>query len=313
MTETRGKLDFALHLDFSAILTNPILDIAARVWEEERYKAFQVCYRSMRLIDDLVDDRKSEGVTITANEAGALERQMEQWLEVVRSGRTEDPFAAVFVETIRKFELPLWPWERLCKAMVYDLSHNGFSSLLAFTRYAEGAAVSPAAIFMHLCGVRKVGDRFHRPPYDIRAAARPLALFSYLVHIMRDFEKDQRSNLNYFADTILRGHRMELADLRACAVDGRVTPNLRAVMNEYRQIAEYYRVKSRREIDSVRCYLEPRYQLSLEMIYGLYLQIFERIDPESGQFTADALNPNSSEVKARIEWIIGRFVPVISA
>lgn len=46
-------------LDFQQILTNPILDIAAHVWEEERYNAFKICYRTMRILDDLVDDRKS--------------------------------------------------------------------------------------------------------------------------------------------------------------------------------------------------------------------------------------------------------------
>jgi len=58
MSEFRDDLDFALHIDFEAILKNPILDIAERLWEEERYEAFRVCYRSMCIIDNIGDNRK---------------------------------------------------------------------------------------------------------------------------------------------------------------------------------------------------------------------------------------------------------------
>ena len=47
--------------------------------------------------------------------------------------------------------------------------------------------------------------------------------------------------------------------------------------------------------------LLPRYRLSLEIVYGLYQQIFEKIDPEKGTFAEDELNPDMAEVKERIE------------
>ena len=68
-TQPDGSLDFAVNLDFSEILTNPILDIAARFWDDDRYAAFKICYRSMRLIDDLVDERKESGGPITQQES----------------------------------------------------------------------------------------------------------------------------------------------------------------------------------------------------------------------------------------------------
>ena len=37
----------------------------------------------------------------------------------------------------------------------------------------------------------------------LRSAATPCAMFSYLVHIIRDFQKDQQNNLNYFADDVM--------------------------------------------------------------------------------------------------------------
>jgi phytoene/squalene synthetase len=309
MTKIERKLDFALHLDFSAILTNPILDIAAHVWEDDRYDAFKVCYRSMRLIDDLVDDRKSEGSPLTDIEITMISDQMNQWVSSIKSGSVNDEFGKIFLKTLHQFDIPLWPWERLCNAMIYDLQHDGFPSFLSFTRYTEGAAIAPAAIFMHLCGLQRDGNSYKQPVFDIRQAARSLALFSYLVHIMRDFEKDQRNNLQYYADTIITKHNLNRSELKKIAENGKPSGPFRSLMKEYCHIAEFYRNQARGKIDSILPYLEPRYQLSLEMIYGLYLQIYERIDPINGQFSGIALNPTPGEVQLRIEQIIEHFVP----
>ena len=127
-------LDFAVDLDFDEILTNPILDIAARVWDGERYAAFKVCYRSMRRIDDLVDERKASGEELSPEEIRQYQQQMYAWLESVKQQKSSDPFLEKFSRTLDQFTIPLWPWERLCRAMSYDLKHNGFSSLLEFLR-----------------------------------------------------------------------------------------------------------------------------------------------------------------------------------
>ena len=307
MRQPDSKLDFALHLDFSSILTNPILDIAARLWEEDRYNAFQICYRSMRRIDDLVDHRREDQTPISPAELGSIKRSLTEWTQTALSGKSTDPFTRQFLDTLAKYRIPFWPWERLCTAMIYDLTHNGFSSFHQFLRYCEGAAISPAAVFMHLCGVRLKEDGNLPPAYDIRAAARPLAVFSYLVHIMRDFEKDQRAGLNYFADDLLRTAGLTPETLRDLAVNRTDSPKLRRLMTEYVRIASYYRRLARGTIDRTLRLMPPRYQLSLELIYSLYHQIFERLDPAHGQFTTEATNPAPTEVQARIQMTIKGF------
>jgi hypothetical protein len=47
--------------------------------------------------------------------------------------------------------------------------------------------------------------------------------------------------------------------------------------------------------------------LSLEIIYGLYLQIFERIDVSKIRFTTSELNPSPQDVRDRINMIISSF------
>jgi phytoene synthase len=304
------ELDFARDVDFSQVLTNPILDIAAQLWEPDRYGAFKVCYRSMRRIDDLVDDRKEAVGEIMAEDAGRLSSMLDDWLDAVRRGDRSDPFRNEFLDVIEHFRIPLWPWQRLNKAMLYDLTHDGFSTLLTFMRYAEGAAIAPASIFMHLCGLTQNSTVYTPPAYDLRLAARHLAIFSYLVHIMRDFEKDQLRNLNYFSDDMLASHGLSRQDLSEIARGGRIGEQFRRLMRSYHYMGGYYRVKARRTMDAVSKQLTPRYQLSLEMIYQLYLQIYERIDPMHGSFTGQELNPSPDEIDARIQHTLDSFSPI---
>ena len=310
-TRSNTELDFARDVDFSQVLTNPILDIAAQLWEPDRYGAFRVCYRSMRRIDDLIDDRKEAGEEITSEDAKRLSSLLDDWLDAVRRGDRSDPFRSEFLDVIEYFRIPLWPWERLNKAMLYDLTHDGFPTLLTFMRYAEGAAIAPASIFMHLCGLKRDGDGYAPPTYDLRLAARHLAIFSYLVHIMRDFQKDQLSNLNYFSDDMLVLHGLSRRDLSDIARGGQIGEEFRRLMRSYHYIGGYYRARARRTMDTVSRQLAPRYQLSLEMIYQLYLQIYERIDPERGVFTGQELNPSPEEIEARIQGTLAGFSPVV--
>ncbi len=303
-------LDFALDIDFGKILTNPILDIAARFWEPERYEAFRTCYRSMRIIDDLVDNRKIGTSSISAHERAGLGDMINDWVESLRKGLPTDLFQEQLLQTMRRFCIPLWPWERLAKAMIYDVSHSGFASFRVFLRYCEGAAIAPASVFMHLCAIGIEGEHIVLPPFNIRRVARPLALFSYLVHIMRDFQKDQLNRLNYFADNILAESKLSQLDLLEAVENAEAAEGLRYLMSRYRSFADYYRRRARSTLDEHLPLLGDRYQLSLEVIYRLYVQIFERIRPQSGSFTTTELNPSPDEVHVRLKQVVADFRPV---
>jgi hypothetical protein len=95
--------------------------------------------------------------------------------------------------------------------------------------------------------------------------------------------------------------------LREIAGGGEIDPGFRKLMKKYYAFAEYYRHEARQTIDKIGTYLEPRYRLSLEVIYSLYLQIFERIDVANGRFTTAELNPSPQEVQDRIDLTISTF------
>lgn len=301
------NLDFVREINFKQFLTNPILDIGARFWEPERYEAFKTSYISMRVMDDLVDDRKNQGAKLSESEKKSVASEINAWVSALEKGRPIDTEQKQLLETIQRFQIPLWPWKKLAKSMIYDLNHNGFSNLQTFLQYCEGAAVSPGSIFMHLSGVRKENGNYQSPEFDTQRAARPLAIFCYLIHVIRDFQKDQNNHLNYLAEDLISKNGLNRQMLREIASGGEIPKGFRRLIQKYVESAAYYQNKAREMLIQLTVSLEPRYQLGLEIIYNLYLQIYERIDISNGRFTSEELNPSPEEVHTRINDTITTF------
>jgi phytoene/squalene synthetase len=287
-------------IDFEQIRDHPNILIAARFWDEKRFGAARTCYKFMRSIDDLIDNHKAANKVISEPEKQLFTDNVNNWLKMIFNGDSEDPLQKELTSTIRDFRIPSWPLEAFAKSMIYDVYHDGFATMQTFLDYSGGASVAPAAIFVHLAGLRENGKGYSAPAFNVNEAARSCAIFSYLVHIIRDFQKDQLNNLNYFADDLIEKHGLTRNSLAMIANGGAVTDNFRNLMNEYFQVADEYRKKTYDCIIAIWPYLEPRYQLSLEIIFELYLMVFERIDTKNGNFTTEELNPTPEESRKRV-------------
>lgn len=171
----------------------PNLYLAANFLEpEEKFRAFLASYAAMRLVDDLADDSRAQG-DISPREQKRLASKIDDFAQMFESGRLDFslPYSGELHAAIARFRIPTWPFTLLAESMKFDLVNDRFDTFEQFLWYSEGAAVAPAAIFMHLAGCSYSNEgRVHLPKFDIREAARPLAIFSYLVHILRDFKKD---------------------------------------------------------------------------------------------------------------------------
>jgi len=297
-----GKLDtysIIQGINFEAIKDHPNILIAAGFWEEERFQAAKVCYQFMRKIDDLIDNRKALG-PLTPEERSMFVDKVNNWIESLNDISRIDSSMKHVTETISKFKIPSELFRNFAGSMIYDISHDGFATYNSFIAYAEGASVAPASIFVHLCCLSKKDDQFISPSFDVIAVARPCALFSYLVHIIRDFQKDQNNNLNYFTADILKKHNLAPEDLKKMAQGKPIAPKFRNVIREYYNYAEIYKRETIDTIEKIKDQLEDRYTLSLYIIFELYLQVFERIDIEKGKFTTEELNPTPTEIKERV-------------
>lgn len=301
MNSQRDKFLKIFHsIDFNKIKDHPNILVAANFWDEDRFCAAKICYKFMRAIDDLIDNHKAKNRLIEPEERKEFVANVEEWLKMIIISEECNALQGELIETIEKFRIPLWPMEVFAKSMIYDINNDGFPTLNSFLEYAGGASVAPASIFVHLNGLQKTDSRYEPPLFDVKWAATPCAIFSYAVHIIRDFQKDQLNNLSYFADDLIIKNDLTRKALRKFAEGKPVNDNFRNLMKKYYMLADEYRLKTYDIIREIRPLLEPRYQLSLEIIFDLYLMVFERIDLRKGKFTTKELNPTPDETRERV-------------
>jgi phytoene/squalene synthetase len=297
-------------IDFEKIVDHPNILIAAHFWDNERYQAARTCYKFMRAIDDLIDNYKSEHKIIAPELTDEFESNVNNWINnVIHSSTTHSEYQGI-IETIRRFSILAWPLETFAKSMIYDIHHDGFATLDTFIDYAGGASVAPASIFVHLCGLTKENNTYLPPAFDVKEVATPCAIFSYLVHIIRDFVKDHTHNLNYFPDDLIDKHKLDRQKLLSMAQGERISDNFRTLIAELYVVADNYRIKTQAIMQEIKPYLEPASQLSIEIIFELYVMVFERIDIDNGTFSTAELNPTPVEIKERVKSCIDQFEPV---
>jgi len=306
-SQTDKFLEIFNSIDFHKIKDHPNILIAANFWDEERFCAAKTCYKFMRAIDDMIDNHKAKNKLIEPAERKEFIANVDDWLKMIIVSKDCNPMQAELIETVGKFRIPLWPMEAFAKSMVYDINNDGFPTLESFLEYSNGASVAPASIFVHLNGLQKVNGTYENPPFDVRWAATPCAVFSYLVHIIRDFQKDQLNNLSYFADDLIIKNKLSRRKMQEFAHGKPVDRHFRNLMKHYYKLADEYRIKTYDIIKEISPLLEPRYQLSLEIIFNLYLLVFERIDIEYGKFTTEELNPDPEETRQRVYETISNF------
>ena len=293
-------------IDFDKIIDHPNILIAANFWDNERYCAARTCYRFMRALDDLIDNHKAAHKGISENDRDSFREDIRQWMGMLKEGLRSSPFNNELGYTVEKFRIPLWSLEAFAESMLYDVTHDGFATLADFVEYSGGASVAPASIFVHLAGLQEKEGIYTDPPFEVRRTASPCAMFSYFVHIIRDFRKDQLNNLSYFADDIMDRNGITRAAMSDMAHGAPLTPGFRNMMREYYLIADRYRIDTLRMMDEICPKMELRYRLSLEIIFELYMMVFERIDPEHGTFSSEELNPTPAETRERVRGIILR-------
>ncbi len=215
---------------FVAARPSNVTRLAARL-SPFRRALFFPAYCAMRSIDDAVDEgflRLDAAARRAARPAMAA--RLAAWqrhAEAAAGGRyrggatgDDDTVFAAIDATLGRSAMGPAPFRALAAALRRDVEERPLASWGDFLDYAEGAAVAPAALFVFILACRPDGTApLSRPCSDY---ARHLAVFSYLVHILRDLGADARrapQHLTLPAD-LLRAHGLTRAALRRAARAG---------------------------------------------------------------------------------------------
>jgi phytoene synthase len=213
-----------------------------------RQALFHVTYALMRAIDDFVDEdfmaRPPAERMATRDAAIAMVDRWQAQVEAAAAGRFAAGGEALFAElfavmnrVVGASAIGPWPWVALAGAMRADLAEGDFANWDDFAAYAEGAAVAPASIFIYILAA-EIGDdlssriALDRPPADF---ARDLAIFCYLVHILRDLSDDagRAERLVTLPNDVLAACRLDKPALARAAAGDRsvaIAPLVAAVV-----------------------------------------------------------------------------------
>jgi phytoene/squalene synthetase len=281
----------------------PNLYLAARFLKpDDKFRAFLVTYAAMRLIDDIVDDRRAAG-DLTDSAKLNIISHLDSFSKMIRAGRIDDslPYAQELRVAMGRFRIPEWPFTMLVEAMKFDLHHDRFDTMDQFLEYSEGAAVAPGSIFMHLAGCSFIDQgQVILPEFNIRDAARPLAIFSYLVHIIRDFKKDFLSGsrpLIYLNTETLETFHLAKNDLAQIAETGRQSLKFTKMVKWYYHRITDYQQQSRNMLDDLEQLLPKDGLFALNFIYELYSMIAAKISDHDYIIVRSDLNLTTPETE----------------
>src|SRR4030067_882541 len=221
---------------------------------KEKYKAFCSTYASMRVIDDQIDSIPGRG-TLSSAEKLSYRKEIKGWLDKIEACQDglslKQPIFLALQDTFKKFPIPLFPWRNLAKAMQKDVGKDSFSSLQEFVRYAEGAAIAPATVFMFLLTAQGYGKDYYWKFSEkkIYKFARELALFCYLTHVIRDVSSDLqlgKGGLLYIAEQDLDKFGLKKKDLMKFRREKTINSGFRKLAERYIALAPSYEAKGRR-------------------------------------------------------------------
>ncbi len=263
-----------------AARNNSTLYHATRALPKARRDFFSATYAAMRVIDDLVDE---DFLAATDAQQVGRRQQMretvEAWRRQTAEGAAAGPLPAdlalAFDAIVRPSDLGAGPWNGLAQALAEDVEEAEMADWPAFERYAEGATVAPAEIFIYLLAAEPTADglryRLSVPAIDY---ARDLAVFCYLVHILRDLAKDAATpgRLVTIPADLLASVGLDRNSV-AAAVAGARRESLDGLAAPILARAETFRQRGRARIADLLGELGMRERLALD---GL-VQVYERL------------------------------------
>ncbi len=190
--------------------------VMARVLGPERGNAIAALYGFARVADDAVDEPAPGD---TPDDVRARLRAMLEELRRAAAGESRQPRFAVLGETIRRYRIPLQPFDDLVAGVSMDIEPRRFETFAELELYCYRVAGTIGLMITPVAG--------YRPGTSALEHAKTLGTAMQLTNILRDVGEDQRRGRVYLPEEDLRRFGVSEADLAA----GRVDAPFRALMD----------------------------------------------------------------------------------
>ncbi len=257
---------------------------ATRFFPPDLAQAAQAVYWFCRYTDDLVDECPNieEG-----------RRQLEAWSEQLtlaqHSGAADHPVLAVFLDTARRYEIPMqYPFE-LIEGMRMDLNQTRYETFEELRVFCYRVASVVGLMMCWVIGFENPEDREKATPYAI-----DLGIALQLTNILRDIGEDLGRNRIYIPREDLRRFNYSEEDLRA----HRRTPAYEELMKFQADRARSYYERGNAGINL----LHQRGRFAVKVASDVYREILNRV--ESSRF--DVFDRRTVVPAARKYWLTAR-------
>lgn len=280
---------------------------------------FHVTYAVMRMIDDFVDEdfmaRPAAERAATRADALAVVDRWQAQAEAAAAGRfrtgaeaLEPGLFTVMNKVVGNSMIGGGPWCALAAAMRADIAEGDLVEWSDFAGYAEGAAVAPASIFIYILAAEVDNDISSRislagSPADY---ARDLAIFCYLVHILRDLSSDAGR-----ADRLLTIPGRTLAECNldkpalARAAAGDPSVDLVPLVGAIVAHAAPFRQRSVDALAALRPQIGTRERLVIDTLFALYDSQYDAIASRPGGVADGSIALGTAAIGAILKRLVG--------
>ncbi|MBI4604100.1 MAG: phytoene/squalene synthase family protein [Planctomycetes bacterium] len=222
----------------------------------ERRRGILAVYAFSRRADDAVD---------SIEEAGSSPEQARAELAFLRSllgpGPPDDPLAPALQDTIRRFAIPLRPFEELLAGMEMDLVKRSYATFEELRTYCYRAASVVGLACIEVFG--------HTDP-AARESAVDLGIAMQLVNVLRDVAEDLARGRIYLPEEDMARFGYSADDLRRGVVDDRFRDLMRF---EAARAREHFR-----RADALYPLVLPESRYCPVLLMRFYWRILERIE-----------------------------------
>jgi len=171
---------------------------ASQVLQISRKEFFYAAYATMRIIDDLVDENFLKLDIDKQDELMQdFSTSLSRWLQQVLSLEIiEGPLSSGIIHALRytvgRSDLTEAVWKDLADSLLTDIRRVDMNSWDDFLIYCKGATVAPASIYIYLLSANYSNEKgfVYKLSKGLDYYARDLAIYCYIVHIIRDLTKD---------------------------------------------------------------------------------------------------------------------------